>query len=504
MRSPLRIALLTGLSALLPVAAAAQDADADGTPDAADVFPCDAARAGIAYAPAEAEVGLLLFEDQWPSAGDLDFNDVALSYHYVYELDAAGRVVTLRATYQVLALGGQLDHGLALTLPVGRDAVASATRRIGASAPTALVPLFTASNAELTLVDDLRTLFAGRSGPINSTGAPVGAPAIEIEIAFATPVTLPAAQAPHDLYVFRAGVPQHQIHRTPYGGSSRMNAGLFGTGDDASRSGRFFVETTGVPFVLELPANADYPAEGVAISALYPRILDFAASGGTTDADFYASGVNVASAYPNRLVAAAPALSAPDRSCAARPGDTAQFAGPSCAAIRAAGNTASAVYWVDPDGAGGLAPYQAYCEQTWNGGGWMLVIANRQERASTRTIEGPVTPNLTQSAVNDARWQYLRNNANEAMATFGSTRIVARMSALRNANCTPLAQSLTAPMLAHAENSGCSGTGVDYSLWFGYRNSWSRANAIYDHSRFDFYSSGPVYNNPDPASMWVR
>eukprot|EP01013_Petalomonas_cantuscygni_P032529 TRINITY_DN590_c0_g1_i4.p1 TRINITY_DN590_c0_g1~~TRINITY_DN590_c0_g1_i4.p1 ORF type:complete len:830 (-),score=143.32 TRINITY_DN590_c0_g1_i4:352-2718(-) len=65
---------------------------------------------------------------------------------------------------------------------------------------------------------------------------------------------------------------------------------------------------------------------------------------------------------------------------------------PACAAVPVVtcmtlledGYTTSGVYTVDPDGGGGRAPFQAYCEQTLGGGGWMLMF-NR--RAGTDNVE---------------------------------------------------------------------------------------------------------------------
>jgi hypothetical protein len=46
----------------------------------------------------------------------------------------------------------------------------------------------------------------------------------------------------------------------------------------------------------------------------------------------------------------------------------------SCEAARAAGGIADGVYWIDPDGLGGTAPFRAYCDMNSDGGGWMLVV----------------------------------------------------------------------------------------------------------------------------------
>ncbi len=318
MRSTAGLALLL----LAPAAQAfAQDADGDGMSNAADAYPCDASASGTAFAPAEGEHGAILFEDQWPSQGDLDFNDVALTYNYVFRTNAAGRVVALRATYNVLAVGGALHNGLALALPVDRSSVRRVTRAVGSGGAEVLAPRGD-GQLTVTLSDDLRELFGDADGPINSrpTELRTGSAPIVVEVELSTPAQLAIGQAPFDVFVFRSDRPAHEIHRPEYAGSAAMDAALFGTADDGSAPGRRFVDTQGLPFAIVLPLTHLYPREETAISALFPEVVAFAASGGATHRDFYATNVVAAAAYRDAegrppLAPLLVASAAADRSC---------------------------------------------------------------------------------------------------------------------------------------------------------------------------------------------
>jgi hypothetical protein len=122
-----RAAVLLGV-AILPATVLAQtpDHDRDGTPDAADVFPCSSPAVAEACMPGRGNHGTITFEDYWPIGLDLDFNDVALTYNYGYMLALDGRVTTLRVVLNALALGSVLDHGLGLQLRVPSTSLASA------------------------------------------------------------------------------------------------------------------------------------------------------------------------------------------------------------------------------------------------------------------------------------------------------------------------------------------------------------------------------------------
>lgn len=286
----LRIAPLLLLSA----PALGQDTDGDGALDAVDAHPCDARAVGTLFAPGAGAFGTRLFEDQWPAAGDLDFNDVVVAYNYALHVDGAGATTTLVATFDVLALGGDFDNGLGLRLPVDRAQLTSARRTVGATTVD-LAPSLADAQVVLRVDDDLRAGF-GLPGRINADpDQPRVMPRrIVVEVVFATPVALSAAEAPFDLFVYRTADPSLEVHAPSAGGTAAFDSTRFGTGDDRSSADRRFVDTQGLPFVLDLPVDAPYPGEGVGLATLFPRVLDFAASGGTSALDFYTQPVATA------------------------------------------------------------------------------------------------------------------------------------------------------------------------------------------------------------------
>ena len=287
----LRLVPMVALLSAPSVALAAEvDTDLDGVDDASDVFPCDWRRAAVTFVPAEGELSTLMFEDNWPARGDLDFNDAVLLHNVAVFHAPGGGVSGLRLTIVPRAIGASIESGVGLRLPIPAGSVASIVRTVGEQAPTTLTVLADETDMVVPVATRLRDLFAGAQGFLNTdpTRPTFGDGArVVVDIEFVRPVTLSFATDPFDLYFFRTDDPRHQIHRPTFGGTDTMRDNLFGTLDDGSTAARSFVDRDGLPFVLSVPLQSVWPRERERVEGLWPDIVDFAATGGEASADFY-------------------------------------------------------------------------------------------------------------------------------------------------------------------------------------------------------------------------
>lgn len=176
-------------------------------------------------------------------------------------------------------------------------------------------------------------------------------------------------------------------------------------------------------------------------------------------------------------------------------------------------SAASGIYKLDPDGAKGeIQPFDAYCDMESQGGGWTLVGVKKYGKEPTAVVSPLSSPDIDEGVVDDNIWAWFRANGTEiyakldvdAWATFN-------IDTLKNANCKPLANSLTDLTLAHAETDQCWISGGDYSF-FGVN---AKRAAFYDYSNtpliknrggseWGVISSGPYVIHGEKLMVYVK
>ena len=272
------------------------DTDRDGVADIYDAYPNDSTRAFNNYYPPSG-FGTYLFEDNWPTTGDYDFNDLVMGYRYNTVTNAANHVVELKASLVVRASGANFRNGFGIQLDgVSSSAVTNVSGTQTQSAPW----LFTNANgtearqtfANVIVVDNVsRVLPSSNNNPITNTivGSPYTSPdSINLTISFVHN-SLSSSDININPYLIinqTRGRELHLINRQPTGYAA---SGFFDTNEDNSvpSLGKYYVTKNNLPWALDVPATIPYPIEGVTVTNAYLFLANWAQSGGNQHTDWY-------------------------------------------------------------------------------------------------------------------------------------------------------------------------------------------------------------------------
>lgn len=282
------------------------DTDGDGVADAQDAYPNDATRAYVSYYPSASTFASIAFEDNFPSKGDYDLNDLVVNYRYTFISNASNQVVEMLGTYNVAASGASFHNGFGVQLPVAASAVSSVTGQ-----QTISNYISFASNgveagqtkAVIIPFDNHEALLKSPDGSylINTvtTKDKVASKTATVDVNFSSPVAASTLSVtslnPFLISNLRRGYEVHLPNMAP---TDKADKSLFGTADDNSSvsAGRYYLSTQNWPWAINFGESFSYPIETVTITNAYLHFSDWASSGGLSYTDWYS---NTAAGYRN-------------------------------------------------------------------------------------------------------------------------------------------------------------------------------------------------------------
>jgi LruC domain-containing protein len=265
-----------------------EDTDGDGVIDQQDAYPDDAERAFVQYTPTVTGRETAAWEDQWPSRGDYDFNDLVVEYRFGEVLDVQGNIKETTALVEPLARGAAQHNGLALHLPVPASQIELVETTYDDEPAAGVPPLVSDGQSSIvTLFEDAHHRLptpAGASFANTEPGTPtVQGTLVEVRVVFTQAVPRQVlGLPPYDLFLFRTNEPQMEVHFLDYPPTFRADPEIIGTGHDTGSpvTGQYYRDNLGFPWAMILPADWRHPVERVEMSRAYTAFPQWVESAG--------------------------------------------------------------------------------------------------------------------------------------------------------------------------------------------------------------------------------
>jgi LruC domain-containing protein len=251
------------------------DTDGDGIIDSDDAYPEDPEVAFELFTPSKYGKGTIAFEDLWPTTGDYDFNDAALSYQATAFLNADNLAVRLEFVCNIKANGAGFTNGIGFEIkgltPSQIESVTGPVLTHNFINVNANGTEANQDNAVIILADAVDNILAETT----------------IVIRFTTPVSSSElGVAPFNPFLIVNKVREKEIH-LPY--NSLTNLGIQSVdfnGGNKDADGNF-ISDNGFPWAISIIHDFKVPNEKVDITNAYNFFSAWAESGGSDFVDWY-------------------------------------------------------------------------------------------------------------------------------------------------------------------------------------------------------------------------
>jgi len=251
------------------------DTDGDGILDADDSFPDNAEKAFEIFTPSKYGAGTIAFEDLWPSAGDYDFNDMALNYQAIAILNAQNLAVQVDFICRVKSNGAGYTNGLGIEIEgLSPSLVESVTGTFFTENYIVLESNGTEANQQNTVIifsDNVDNL-------LNET---------TISIKLTQPISTDVlGVAPFNPFIIINKNRDKEVH-LPKAHITSLGNNIFNVDGVNRDPDGDFISENGFPWAISINHDFKVPKENISIIEAYNFFSDWAVSGGEVYKDWY-------------------------------------------------------------------------------------------------------------------------------------------------------------------------------------------------------------------------
>ena len=251
------------------------DTDGDGILDIDDAFPEDAEVAFEMFTPSKYGKGTIAFEDLWPTTGDYDFNDAALSYQAIVYLNSNNLAVRMDFVCNIKANGAGHTNGIGFEIEgLDPSQIESVTGAVLTQNFISLNPNGTEANQEnavIILADDVDNI-------LNET---------TITVSFVEPTnTADLGVSPFNPFLIVNKEREKEIH-LPYMKKTSLGMQSFDFGGANKDPDGNYISDSGFPWAISIIHDFKVPKEKIDVTRAYNFFSSWAESGGNNFKDWY-------------------------------------------------------------------------------------------------------------------------------------------------------------------------------------------------------------------------